>query len=350
MKDIYSPLEIDEEWDDMAPMAPDVNGPNMNTGSATAVAVKPEEMGTGMEQLGESSMSTLPPATEAASADTGSEEAVSSELPMPEVKSNVMPGAEMKPADVSTDTSTDTAVNETMASQNSAYDAAEMAIGEDVKSMPGADMASKDENTLNVSDTTSAPVVEAPASAVATAEVAVENENNKDNAKTESPAEPTPVKVDVQAAEAEAPAEGNTATTYTPEIEPAAGIREDMKPEPEEPTKEEKPAEEPKAEEPKVDLPVSPAEDTENDKEDMKGSSKPQAESISDKSNGEIAEIAKRVEAENQRAREAYQAIIDSANERIAKRATKIDELEAQNDSDQSMISEAREAMDKIPG
>jgi uncharacterized protein YukE len=42
MKDIYSPLEIDEEWDERAPMA---------DGSATAVLVKPQD----------DSVSTLPP-------------------------------------------------------------------------------------------------------------------------------------------------------------------------------------------------------------------------------------------------------------------------------------------------
>ena len=62
MKDIYSPLDIDEEWDNMAPM---VDAPVMGgTEGATAVAVKPEaEMST--PEVAETAISTLPPTTEA---------------------------------------------------------------------------------------------------------------------------------------------------------------------------------------------------------------------------------------------------------------------------------------------
>ncbi len=60
MKDIYSPLDIDEEWDNMAPMADAPAMPAMSTEGATAVAVKPAEQSP-MEG-GMDTMSTLPPA------------------------------------------------------------------------------------------------------------------------------------------------------------------------------------------------------------------------------------------------------------------------------------------------
>ena len=60
MKDIYSPLDIDEEWDNMAPMADAPAMPAMSTEGATAVAVKPAEQSP-MEG-GMDAMSTLPPA------------------------------------------------------------------------------------------------------------------------------------------------------------------------------------------------------------------------------------------------------------------------------------------------
>jgi hypothetical protein len=60
VKDIYSPLDIDEEWDNMAPMADAPAMPAMSTEGATAVAVKPAEQSP-MEG-GMDTMSTLPPA------------------------------------------------------------------------------------------------------------------------------------------------------------------------------------------------------------------------------------------------------------------------------------------------
>jgi len=60
VKDIYSPLDIDEEWDNMAPMADAPAMPAMSTEGATAVAVKPAEQSP-MEG-GMDAMSTLPPA------------------------------------------------------------------------------------------------------------------------------------------------------------------------------------------------------------------------------------------------------------------------------------------------
>ena len=70
MKDIYSPLDIDEEWDNMAPM---VDAPVMGGAEgATAVAVKPDE-GTDMNAMmpaKEEATSTLPPAMESPAVDT----------------------------------------------------------------------------------------------------------------------------------------------------------------------------------------------------------------------------------------------------------------------------------------
>lgn len=60
MKDIYSPLDIDEEWDNMAPMADAPAMPAMSTEGATAVAVKPAEQSPMEGEM--DAMSTLPPA------------------------------------------------------------------------------------------------------------------------------------------------------------------------------------------------------------------------------------------------------------------------------------------------
>ena len=65
MKDIYSPLDIDEEWDNMAPM---VDAPVMGGAEgATAVAVKPDEGTADMNAMTpakEEAISTLPPVAE----------------------------------------------------------------------------------------------------------------------------------------------------------------------------------------------------------------------------------------------------------------------------------------------
>ncbi|GDX62928.1 hypothetical protein LBMAG34_4620 [Candidatus Saccharibacteria bacterium] len=70
MKDIYSPLDIDEEWDNMAPM---VDAPVMGGAEgATAVAVKPDE-GTDMNAMmpaKEEATSTLPPVAESNAMNT----------------------------------------------------------------------------------------------------------------------------------------------------------------------------------------------------------------------------------------------------------------------------------------
>jgi len=336
VKDIYSPLEIDEEWDDMAPVgaAGPVMGGEMSaeTGTATAVAVKPE-MSTDIEQPVESASSTLPPTTERGE---------STELPMPEAQSNVMPGSEMKPADVTADAGT----NEGTMTDDAAYNAAEMAIGEDIKAMPGANTAQ--DETLNVSDTTSAPVVEAPAAAMATAEVAAEEDKTPESAAPAEMPEPAPVKVDVKAAEAEAPAETNSAAgaTFTPEVEPEGGIRPDM-------VKEEvKPKEEPA----KEDLPVSPADSNENSEEEKpkeEASEKPEIKKMMDNANEDMNKFEKESDEGDaglmssiERYIGGLESSLNTKKDRHEKLVGDTTKLQEEIDNDQARLDKAMQARD----
>jgi len=221
VKDIYSPLDIDEEWDNMAPMADAPAMPAMGTEGATAVAVKPateEVPATPADLSSETTVSTLPPATEAP-ATTGME-----------AMGNTNPAAEMK--------------------DNSGEDAAYEVANADMGAAMNTD------GKLNIGEINPA---------------ATETTDTTVTAKA-----PTPVPViDMNEASAEMNSTGEGAVevgkSFTPEEKPAedrfAGMETEEK---EEAPKEEKPEaskEEPAA----AELPVTPAENKELkfDKDDV---------------------------------------------------------------------------------
>ncbi len=221
MKDIYSPLDIDEEWDNMAPM---VDAPVMGGAEgATAVAVKPDE-GTAdmnaMMPVKEEATSTLPPVAESNAMTTDT---------MPATPPLVNEG-----------------LKEDTASQDAAFEVANADMG----------AAMNTDGKLNIGEINPA---------------ATETTDTTVTAKA-----PTPVPViDMNEASAEMNSTGEGAVevgkSFTPEEKPAedrfAGMETEEK---EEAPKEEKPEaskEEPAA----AELPVTPAENKELkfDKDDV---------------------------------------------------------------------------------
>lgn len=237
MKDIYSPLDIDEEWDNMAPM---VDAPVMaGAEGATAVAVKPDE--------GKAEMKALMPTKEVAT----------STLP-PVAESNAM-SADAMPA---TPPSVNEGLKEDTYSQDAAFEVANANMD------MNTDVAANTDDKLNIGEINPAikaemaePSDETSAKSVA----AVESEKPK-NEKMDST--PIPV-IDMNEASYELNGTKDSAInpgkSFAPEEKPAedrfAGIGteentevpEEEKPEAseEEPTKQEEPA--------AAELPVTPA-------------------------------------------------------------------------------------------
>jgi cytochrome c556 len=226
VKDIYSPLDIDEEWDNMAPM---VDAPVMGGAEgATAVAVKPDE-GTDMNAMmpaKEEATSTLPPVAESNAMNTDT---------MPATPPLVNEG-----------------LKEDTASQDAAFEVANADMGMN-------NMAANTDDKLNINEINPDATAAAPS-----AEMAMPSTDEMPKADTkEATATPVPV-IDMNAATSEMKDSGDggikVGESFTPEEKPAEDRFEGMEAEEkEEAPKEEKP-EDSKEEPAAAELPVTPAD------------------------------------------------------------------------------------------
>lgn len=239
MKDIYSPLDIDEEWDNMAPM---VDAPVMGGAEgATAVAVKPDE-GTDMNAMmpaKEEATSTLPPVAESNSMNTDT---------MPATPPLVNEG-----------------LKEDTASQDAAFEVANADMG----------AAMNDDDKLNIGDINPTMNTETPQAGLDMQANENMNQDMKPAMPEQMPKTMSPAKEENKVATAVPVIDMNEASTemtntkdsavkvgesFTPEEKPAEDRFEGMETEEtEEAPKEEKPKasnEEPAA----AELPVTPAD------------------------------------------------------------------------------------------
>ena len=198
MKDIYSPLDIDEEWDDIAPAME-------GSGSSTAVLVRPD---TPVE---------TPAVTSEVAPDLSGNDGTSTLAPAAEVTAEApaeMPNTKMAPE-----------LNESIA-EDAAFKVANTDMGMGMDSAPA-----KTDGTLNIGE-----INPATSAAASTTEMAMP----KADAKVTTP---IPV-IDMNEANSTPAAESITmpGESFTPEEKPVTGDRfEGMKEEKEAP-KEEKPA------------------------------------------------------------------------------------------------------------
>jgi hypothetical protein len=233
VKDIYSPLDIDEEWDNMAPM---VDAPVMGGAEgATAVAVKPDE--------GTADMNAMMPVKE-------------------EATSTLPPVAESNAMNTDTMPATPPLVNEGLKEDTSSQDAAFEVANAD---MGMNNMAANTDDKLNINDINPDATAATPS-----AEMAMPGADEMPKANTkEATATPVPV-IDMNAATTEMKDSGDggikVGESFTPEEKPAEdrfeGMEADEKEEAPKEVKPETPKEEAsKPEEPAAaELPVTPAD------------------------------------------------------------------------------------------
>jgi cytochrome c556 len=301
VKDIYSPLDIDEEWDNMAPIDAPVMG---GAEGATAVAVKPDE--------GRADMSAMMPAKEEAT----------STLP-PVAESNAM----------STDTipTTPPSVNEGLkedtASQDAAFEVANADMGMN-------NMAANTDDKLNINEINPDATAAAPS-----VEMAMPGADEMTKADTkEATATPVPV-IDMNAATSEMKDSGDNGIkvgeSFTPEEKPAEDRFEGMETEEkEEAPKEEKPEaskEEPAA----AELPVTPA-----DKEVSKFDSSSKSEMKFDMS--EVNEAMDSFEKESDMQDNKFIKMLEEAKGRA------LEGINHEIDSIQNKLNDLNGQLDKI--
>ena len=302
MKDIYSPLDIDEEWDNMAPM---VDAPVMGGAEgATAVAVKPDE--------GTADMNAMMPAKEEAT----------STLP-PVAESNAM----------STDTmpATPPLVNEGLkedtASQDAAFEVANADMGMN-------NMAANTDDKLNINEINPDATAAAPS-----AEMAMPSTDEMPKADTkEATATPVPV-IDMNAATSEMKDSGDggikVGESFTPEEKPAEDRFEGMEAEEkEEAPKEEKP-EDSKEEPAAAELPVTPA-----DKEVSKFGSSSKNEMKFD-----MSEVNEAMDSSEKESDESDAGLMNSIDRYIGTLETS---LSTKRDRHDKLVNDASKLQDEI--
>lgn len=229
MKDIYSPLEIDEEWDQRAP---DMGS---NEGGGTTVAVAPESgVANSADMSSEVGTSTLPPEQ---AADMSND-----------INTAPMAGDTVEPAgDMAHDP---------------AHDAAEAVVAQPVTANEASDVTPAPADTLDINDMNSIPEPSAEGVDKGTVDKSTEvggndvsQSDNTEGDTAETTVEPEPMKVNVMGdTEADVPDNKVEAgETFNPETFPGGKM-----PEPE--------TVEPEAKEnetPEPELPASPVVDTE---------------------------------------------------------------------------------------